>query len=87
MTIFQIKYKLELLDLSKDVVEELLRYVYTDRVDNLDTLAPQLISLSLRFQMQGLNSMIFLSTFKEIFLKNKIVTQSLFFYFRIKRIM
>lgn len=53
MHIFQIKYKLELLDLSKDVVEELLRYVYTDRVDNLDTLAPQLISLSLRFQMQG----------------------------------
>lgn len=49
----QIKHKLELLDLPKDVVSELLRYIYTDHVDNLDALAPQLLALSLRFQLQG----------------------------------
>ncbi|XP_011505894.1 PREDICTED: TD and POZ domain-containing protein 2-like [Ceratosolen solmsi marchali] len=52
-----IKHKLELRDLSKDVIEELLRYMYTDHVDNLDTLASELLSLSLRFRLQGMKEL------------------------------
>ena len=51
---FQIKFTLELPDLTKDIVEELLRYIYTDHVDNLDALAPQLVSLSERFHLKGM---------------------------------
>ena len=47
------KYKLELLDLSKEVTTELLRYIYTDHIDNSDNLS-QLLSLSLRFKLQGM---------------------------------
>ncbi|KAL7304117.1 hypothetical protein TKK_0003574 [Trichogramma kaykai] len=52
-----IKYKLELLDLSKEVATELLRYIYTDHVDNMDNLAEPLLSLSLRFKLQGLKEL------------------------------
>lgn len=47
-------FTLELSDLSKEVTEELLRYIYTDHVDNLETLAPQLLSLAERFSLQGI---------------------------------
>ncbi|XP_033338406.1 protein roadkill [Megalopta genalis] len=53
----QYKFVLELLDLCKDVTEELLRYIYTDHVDNLDNLAPQLLSLAERFSLQGLKEL------------------------------
>lgn len=46
-------FSLELLGLSKEVTEELLRYIYSDQVDNLDCLAPQLLSLAERFGLQG----------------------------------
>ncbi|XP_031778369.1 BTB/POZ domain protein isoform X1 [Nasonia vitripennis] len=49
-----IKYELELMDLSREVVEALLRYIYTDHVDNLDQLAPQMLALAIRFRLQGL---------------------------------
>ncbi|XP_058795822.1 speckle-type POZ protein-like isoform X2 [Phymastichus coffea] len=52
-----IKQKIELLDLSKDIIDELLRYIYTDHVDNTDALAPQLLALSLRFKLQGLKEL------------------------------
>ncbi|XP_076239185.1 TD and POZ domain-containing protein 2 isoform X2 [Calliopsis andreniformis] len=51
------KFSVELLDISKEVVEELLRYIYSDRVDNLDSLAPQLLSLAERFSLQGLKEL------------------------------
>ena len=47
------KFKLELQELSKEVTDELLRYIYSDHVDNLDTLAPQLLLLAGRFNLQG----------------------------------
>ncbi|XP_031841506.2 TD and POZ domain-containing protein 2 [Nomia melanderi] len=50
-------FVLELLDLSTEVTEELLRYIYTDHVDNLDNLAPQLLSLAERFYLQGLKEL------------------------------
>lgn len=50
-------YSLELLDLDKEVAEELLRYIYTDHVDNLDNLAPQLLSLAERLCLQGLKEL------------------------------
>ncbi|XP_015432287.1 PREDICTED: protein roadkill-like [Dufourea novaeangliae] len=50
-------FSLELLDLSSEVTNELLRYIYTDHVDNLDSLAPQLLSLAERFCLQGLKEL------------------------------
>ncbi|XP_054001867.1 speckle-type POZ protein-like [Hylaeus anthracinus] len=50
-------FSLDLLDLTKEVTEELLRYIYSDHVDNLDALAPQLLSLSERFCLQGLKEL------------------------------
>ncbi|KAF7406276.1 hypothetical protein HZH68_005645 [Vespula germanica] len=53
----QFLYSLELLDISKDTTDELLRYIYSDHVDNLDNLAPQLLSLAERFSLQGLKEL------------------------------
>ena len=50
-------FSLELLGLSKEVTEELLRYIYSDQVDNLDCLAAQLLSLAERFCLQGLKEL------------------------------
>ncbi|XP_076164202.1 TD and POZ domain-containing protein 2 isoform X2 [Ptiloglossa arizonensis] len=50
-------FSLELLDLSKELTEELLQYIYSDHVDNLDNLAPQLLSLAERFCLQGLKEL------------------------------
>ncbi|XP_016770910.1 protein roadkill isoform X7 [Apis mellifera] len=50
-------FSLELLDLSKEVAEEFLRYIYSDQVDNLDNFAPQLLSLAERFSLQGLKEL------------------------------
>lgn len=47
-------FSLELLDLSKEMTEELLRYIYSDHVDNLDNFAPQLLPLAERFCLQGI---------------------------------
>ncbi|XP_061938956.1 uncharacterized protein LOC107998979 isoform X5 [Apis cerana] len=45
-------FYLELLDLSKELAEEFLRYIYSDQIDNLDNFAPQLLSLAERFSLQ-----------------------------------
>ncbi|CAL7951695.1 unnamed protein product [Xylocopa violacea] len=50
-------FSLNLLDLDKDVTEELLRYIYSDHVDNLDHFAPQLLSLADRFSLPGLKEL------------------------------
>ncbi|KAK9300766.1 hypothetical protein QLX08_006632 [Tetragonisca angustula] len=50
-------FSLELLDLSKEMTEELLRYIYSDHVDNLDNFAPQLLPLAERFCLQGLKEL------------------------------
>ncbi|XP_012288015.1 uncharacterized protein LOC105703862 [Orussus abietinus] len=47
-------FEVDLTDLSVEVTQELLRYIYTDRVDNLDTLASQLLSLAERLHLKGL---------------------------------
>lgn len=53
----QYLFSLELPDISKDMIEELLRYIYSDHVDNLDNLAPQLLCLAERFSLQGLKAL------------------------------
>lgn len=50
-------FKLDLQDLSEELTQELLRYIYSDHVDNLDTLASQLLFLAERFQLQGLREL------------------------------
>lgn len=50
-------FYLELLDLSKELAEEFLRYIYSDQIDNLDNFAPQLLSLAERFSLQGLKEL------------------------------
>ncbi|KAF2893106.1 hypothetical protein ILUMI_13062 [Ignelater luminosus] len=52
-----IRYKLDLSVLSYDVVRELLRYIYTDKVDNTDTHANKLLPLSTRFNLPGLTAL------------------------------
>lgn len=51
----QIPYRfgLQLEEISPDLMQELLRYIYSDRVNNLDAIANQLLSLAERFQLQG----------------------------------
>nr|CAH7734481.1 unnamed protein product [Callosobruchus chinensis] len=49
-----IKYKLELSEFSYPVVNELLRYIYTDKVEHTDRYAHKLLPLSTAFQLPGL---------------------------------
>ncbi|KAK0179587.1 hypothetical protein PV327_005325 [Microctonus hyperodae] len=51
------RYVLELPELSRDITEELLRYIYSDHVDNLDTLVSQLLSAAERYRLQGLKEL------------------------------
>ncbi|XP_015175358.1 PREDICTED: protein roadkill-like [Polistes dominula] len=53
----QYLFSLELLDICKETMDELLRYIYSDHVDNLDNLAPQLLFLAKRFCLQGLKEL------------------------------
>lgn len=49
-----IKYKLDLTELNHNVVYELVRYIYTDKVDNAEAFAQKLLPLSTRFHLPGL---------------------------------
>lgn len=49
--------KLDLTEVPEDVVREILRYIYTDRVENLDNLASTLIAAADRFKMSGLQTL------------------------------
>ncbi|KAJ8973721.1 hypothetical protein NQ317_011759 [Molorchus minor] len=51
------KLKLELPDLSHGLVSELIRYIYTDKVDNLEKYSHKLLPLSTRFQLPGLTAL------------------------------
>ncbi|XP_018563976.1 uncharacterized protein LOC108905536 isoform X1 [Anoplophora glabripennis] len=53
----RMKYKLELTELSHGLVTELLRYIYTDKVDNPDKYTHKLLPLSTRFQLPGLTAL------------------------------
>ncbi|XP_008197447.1 speckle-type POZ protein-like B isoform X4 [Tribolium castaneum] len=52
-----IKYKLDLSDFQHSLVTELVRYIYTDKVDNADTHANKLLPLSTRYQLPGLTAL------------------------------
>lgn len=52
-----IKYKLDLRELPYSLVKELLRYVYTDKVDNADIHSSKLLPLAVKFCMPGLKSL------------------------------
>lgn len=45
---------LELPGLSDEILQELLRYIYTDHVDNLDTIASTLLPVGENYHMPGL---------------------------------
>lgn len=51
------KYHLDLTELSEEIVNELLRYIYTDKVENLDTHASKLLTLAHRFYLDGLTEL------------------------------
>ncbi|XP_011302340.1 speckle-type POZ protein isoform X2 [Fopius arisanus] len=51
------RFTLDLTDLSPELTEELLRYIYTDHVDNLDFLASQLLAIAERFRLKGLKEL------------------------------
>ena len=52
-----IKYKLDLSDFQHCLITELVRYIYTDKVDNADTHANKLLPLSTRYQLPGLTAL------------------------------
>lgn len=52
-----IKYKLDLSELNHNVVYELLRYIYTDKVENSEAFAQKLLPLSTRFHLPGLTAL------------------------------
>jgi speckle-type POZ protein len=45
---------LELPGLSDEILQELLRYIYTERVDNLDTIASTILPVGKNYHMPGL---------------------------------
>lgn len=49
-----LRYKLDLSELNHNVVYELVRYIYTDKVDNTEAFAQKLLPLSTRFHLPGL---------------------------------
>ncbi|CAG9817914.1 unnamed protein product [Phaedon cochleariae] len=52
-----IKYKLQLTDYSHGLISELVRYIYTDKVDNADKYSQKLLHLSTRFNLPGLTAL------------------------------
>ena len=52
-----IRYKLDLSILDYCIVKELLRYIYTDKVDNTDAHANKLLPLSTRLHLPGLTAL------------------------------
>lgn len=52
-----LKYTLQLPEYSHGVVSELLRYIYTDKVDNLDKYSHKLLPISTKFQLPGLTAL------------------------------
>ncbi|KAF5291569.1 hypothetical protein FQR65_LT01882 [Abscondita terminalis] len=52
-----IKYKLDLSVLDYCIVKELLRYIYTDKVENTDAHANKLLPLSTRLHLPGLTAL------------------------------
>lgn len=52
-----IKYKIDLSELNYNVVHELIRYIYTDKVENTEAFAQKLLPLSTRFHLPGLTAL------------------------------
>ncbi|KAK9883094.1 hypothetical protein WA026_001296 [Henosepilachna vigintioctopunctata] len=52
-----IKYKLDFSCYSHNLIQELVRYIYTDKVDNAETYASHLLPLSTRYQLPGLTAL------------------------------
>lgn len=52
-----IKYKLNLTDLNYSLVKELLRYIYTDKVENIEVNASKLLPLSVKYSIAGLTAL------------------------------
>lgn len=52
-----IKYKIDLSELNRNVVYELIRYIYTDKVENTESYAQKLLPLSTRFHLPGLTAL------------------------------
>lgn len=58
MQLFQnIKYKLDLSELTYTLTYELVRYIYTDKVDNADLHAQKLLPLATRYHLPGLTAL------------------------------
>ncbi|XP_044758880.1 speckle-type POZ protein B-like isoform X2 [Coccinella septempunctata] len=52
-----IKYKLDFSCYSHNLIYELVRYIYTDKVDNAETYASHLLPLSTKYKMPGLTGL------------------------------
>lgn len=50
-------YKIDLSDYQHGLINEFVRYIYTDKVDNVDTYASKLLPLSKTFQLPGLTAL------------------------------
>lgn len=52
-----LKYTLQLPEYTHGAVSELLRYIYTDKVDNLEKYSHKLLPISTKFQLPGLTAL------------------------------
>ncbi|CAH0564712.1 unnamed protein product [Brassicogethes aeneus] len=52
-----IKYKIDLADYQHHLIRELVRYIYTDKVENADSFVCKLLPLSVKYQLQGLKAL------------------------------
>lgn len=53
----RIKYEIDLSDFKRPLINELIRYIYTDKVDNAETYANRLLPLSKTFHLSGLTAL------------------------------
>lgn len=47
----------DITDIAQDVCEQMLRYIYTDKVDELESMAPGLLSAADKYQIDSLKSL------------------------------
>lgn len=52
-----IKYKLDLSEYPSSLIQELIRYIYTDKVENAETYANRLLPMASRYDLPGLSAL------------------------------
>lgn len=52
-----VKYKIDFADYQHALIQELIRYIYTDKVENAETFACRLLPLGVKYELHGLKAL------------------------------